>query len=237
VFNGLWPLFWVGRLALLKYLIGSVAESGKSEDLECFVGSKLLKMTGDFLAEADDGALVGSGGDAFKELLVLAVFGGVVPGEVLNPENFLQVVKDDETGLVCEFVDEVVDALGEIEGWLQDAAEVGDDVSIEEFGEGSVTLEALPDDVVMLVLLDKLASEGGFSGAVGGVDQDEAAVVFDPGLELGEFGGATIEGEEGWGIEEVFLGCSIDSPILWISLVVNGDIGANINTANLHKSI
>ena len=101
--------------------------------------------------------------------------------------------------------------MGEVDRWCKEAAEVGGDVAIDEFGEGAVALEALPDDVLVLVLFDELAGEGGFAGAAGGVDEDEAGVVFDPGLELGEFGGAAMEGEEGWSIEEVFggWGCSI----------------------------
>jgi hypothetical protein len=134
-------------------------------------------------------------------------------------------------------LDDVVEALGEIQGWLQDAAEVRGDVSVEKFGEGAVALEALPDDLAVLVLFDELAGEGGFADAARSVDEDEAEVVFDPGLELGEFGGAPIEGEEGWGIKEVFGECSIELLTFWISLTIDGDVRANIKAADLYKSV
>lgn len=155
---------------LLKYLLGCVAESGEGEDLEVGMGGKLLEVAGDFLAEEDDAALVRGCGDAIEELLVWAVCGIVAACELLAPENFLEVVEDDQAGLVGELVDEIVEALGKVDGWGEEAAEVGGDVAIEEFGEGAVALEALPDDVFLLVLFDELAGKGGFAGAAGGVD-------------------------------------------------------------------
>jgi hypothetical protein len=68
------------------------------------VRAKLLEMARDFLAEENDGAVVGGGGESIEELLVLAVFGGVAASELLAPENFLEVVEDDQAGLVGELV-------------------------------------------------------------------------------------------------------------------------------------
>jgi hypothetical protein len=67
VCDDLSPVFGFYELVGLKYLLGSIIKSLQGKLLKGGVGGELLEVTRDFLAEEDDGTLVGRSDQAFKK--------------------------------------------------------------------------------------------------------------------------------------------------------------------------